>query len=471
MTKLPNLKNIKEKILSLITGLLFLFTDTAYALTSYSTEELDSLEKKFVQQINQSDSVERNPLATQYLNQIGKKLGDAANMPPPSFFIVKSNEINAFAGPGGYIGVNTQLILATETESELSGVMAHELAHVRLHHLYQMITHQKQMRIPMMATLLAAVALSAINPALGSGALMATLTGFSQDNINFVRMNEKEADRIGIDILIRSGFNPLDMAGFFKKMQQNSRYYYTANVPAILRTHPMDDDRIAEAQNRSTGFQNKSYSSSKEYYLFKEIIRNSVSSDKKLLLEYYQHHCKKSKQSEACLYGHALSLIHLNQYEKAQILLSKLLEKEENSLFYQIAMARTEIGKKNYSVALKRLFELQNKYVGNYAALMAYAQGLSASGDAEKASLVLLKGSRIFNKDLPLCEALARAQSKANQKAYAYLTHSKCHLLQGRHRDALRQLKLVTNLARKDPYLLARANAMIEEIKFMAGKY
>src|SRR3990167_350721 len=104
-------------------------------------------------------------------------------MNTPVFFLVKSNEINAFAGPGGHIGINTALILATENESELAAVMAHELAHVRLHHLYRLIQHEKQMRVPLLASLLAAAALSMINPTLGSGAMMASLTGFAQNNI------------------------------------------------------------------------------------------------------------------------------------------------------------------------------------------------------------------------------------------------------------------------------------------------
>src|SRR3990167_500638 len=127
-----------------------LFMLSAYAYNPYSTDELEQLEKQFIQLINQSDQVERYPLATQYINHLGRELSRDAQMQTPVFFIVKSNEINAFAGPGGYIGINSALILATENESELAAVMAHEMSHVRLHHLYRMIQHQKQMRAPML---------------------------------------------------------------------------------------------------------------------------------------------------------------------------------------------------------------------------------------------------------------------------------------------------------------------------------
>ena len=440
----------------------------AFALSPYSTNELEELEKEFVQLINQSDSVERNPLVNQYINHLGKSLARFAHIPTPYFFIVKSPEINAFAGPGGYIGINTQLILASENESELAAVMAHEIAHVRLHHLYSMIEHQKQMRIPMLASMLAAIALGILNPTLGTGALMASMGGFSQDSINFTRSKEKEADRIGIDMLIKSGLDPRGMAGFFKKMQQNARYYYTANIPAILRTHPLDEDRIAEAENRSERLVKKSYPDNLNYRLFKEVIRVAVFGDSKQLFDYYQHQCKKNQIDPPCQYGHALALINSNQYSQAIKLLEPLLIQDNDNLFYQIAMAQIETGTRQFGAALERLNKLQKIYPENYAALMAHAQGLLAADQAEKAASVLLKGSRQFKQDLPLCEELAHAQAAANKKSYAYFTKAKCQLLQGRKRDAIRQLKQAKLLAKNDPYLMARIEAMIEEVKFFS---
>ncbi|WP_045105804.1 M48 family metalloprotease [Legionella hackeliae] len=439
-----------------------------YALSPYSTRELDELEKEFIQLINQSDSIERNPLANQYINHLGKKLAHFAHIPTPYFFIVKSNEINAFAGPGGYIGINTQLILATKNESELAAVMAHEIAHVRLHHLYQMIQHEKQMRIPMLASMLASIALGVVNPTLGSGAMMASLGGFAQDNINFTRANEKEADRIGIDMLIKAGFDPRGMASFFKKMQETSRYYYTANVPAILRTHPMDEDRIAEAENRSERIAIKNASDSLDYRLFKELVRVSVASNNKQLLDYYHYECHKKNSGAACQYGNVLALLNINQFQQAETHLTPLLHQDPDNLFYQIAMAQSETGNKQFEAALKRLSDLQANYPENYAALMANAQGLLSAGKTEQAASVLLKGSRVFKQDLPLCEALAQAQAASHRKDYAYFTEARCQLLQGRKRDAMRQLKQAKLLAKKDQYLQARISAMMEEVKFLS---
>ncbi len=434
----------------------------AEGLSPYSTSELEQLEKEFVQQINQSDSVERNPLATQYVNRIGKNLALHSHIKTPDFFIVKSNEINAFAGPGGHIGINSQLILTTSNESELAGVMAHEIAHVRLHHLYSAIEHQKQMRIPMLASILASAALGVINPTVGMGAMIGSLSGFSQENINFTRSKEKEADRIGIDMLIKAGYNPHSMATFFKKMQENARYY-SANIPAILRTHPLDSDRIAEAENRAARFTKKNYPDSIDYALVKEIIRNAVSSDPKTSLEFYTHQCNKNVPNTACQYGYALALLNTNNYVKARAVLTPLITQTDN-VYFQIAMSQVETGSEQHHAAIARLAEMQKNYPESYAVMMAYAQALLAANQNEKAASVLLKGSRQYKQDLPLCRELARAQAKANQKGYAYFTQAQCLLLEGQKRAAVAQLKVARSIAKKDEYLQARISAKIDEI-------
>ncbi len=440
------------------------------AFSPYSNNQLDELEKSFIQQINQSDSVVRVPLANQYINHLAKTLARQGQIPSPVFFIVKSNEINAFAGPGGYIGVNTQLILVSDNESELAAVMAHEMAHVRQHHLYRMLEHEKQMQIPRLASMLASIALGAINPALGTGAMMGSLTGFAQDNINFVRSNEKEADRIGIDMLIKSGLDPRGMAGFFKKMQQSTRYYYTDNIPAILRTHPMDDDRIAEAENRSLHLIKKSYPDNLDYHLFKELIRNIVMQDSKQLIDYYQQDCKKHNSASACQYGDVLAHLTANQYAKAKVLLMPLLNEDHDNLFYAIAMAQAEVGLGEFNNGILRLAELLSNHPDNYAATVEYAQALMAGNKSEQAASALLKASRVFKYDLPICQQLARAQAASHHKDYAYFTLAQCHLLQGEHRAAMSKLKIAKTLATKDPDLTARINAKIDEIKMENNK-
>ena len=473
MTLLHRRIRLLSNWFSLRWGLLFLLgfilaSPPCGAYSPYSNRELDQLEKEFIEQINQSDSVVRDPLANEYINHLAKILARHGQLTQPYFFIVKSKEINAFAGPGGYIGINSQLILVTDNESELAAVMAHEMSHVRLHHLYRMLEHEKQMRIPMLASLLASIALGVLNPALGTGAMMASMTGIAQDGINFVRSNEKEADRIGIDMLIKSGLDPRGMAGFFKKMQQNMRYYYTSDVPAILRTHPIDEDRIAEAENRSLHLAHKTYPDNLEYHLFKEVIRNEVVDNSRNLFDYYQHQCRKNNSYTTCQYGYALALIKSNEYQQAKDELQPLLNQYHDNLYFVIPMAEAEIGLKHYENAVKRLSELQANYLDNYAVTISYAQSLIAANQPEQAASVLLKGTRYFKSDLIMCEQLARAEAASHRKAYAYFTEAQCQLLQGRKRDAMRQLKVAKEFVKSDRFLKARIDAKMDEIKYLS---
>lgn len=456
--------SLKALLLGVTFFLIQSVSATSQAYTPYSNKELDELEQDFVQLINQSNQIDRNPLATSYINRLGRQLAHFADIPSATFFIVKSSEINAFAGPGGYIGMNTQLILTTKNESELAGVMAHELAHVRLHHLYQLIEHEKQMQMPMLASMLASIALGAINPALGNGALMASMTGFSQDNINFIRANEKEADRIGIDMLVKAGFNPKGMASFFHKMQLNSRLYYTDNIPAILRTHPLDEERIAEAENRITRLPKQQTKNSLDYALFKELIRTHIITNPKTLLDYYQNKCKKETQI-ACQYGLSLSLINNNQASLALTKLAPLLAAHPNNIDLNISMAKAELLDGKTKQGLQRLANLTKNFPDNYAALMSYTQALLDSNHAEEATALLLKASRKFKQDLALCETLAHAQSKAKRKAYAYFTQAQCMRLQGREREAYQHLKIARPLAKNDKLLSARIDAVMQDIK------
>ncbi len=461
-TGLPH--RIKSCMLALVI-ISLLLNNTAFAFSAYSNSELDELEKEFVAEINQSNSVLRDPLSNQYLTRLGQKLATHSDQVPPSFFIVKSDEINAFAGPGGHIGINSELFLLSEHESELAAVLAHEIAHVRQHHLYRMLEHQHRMKVPMLASMLAAIALGAIIPGIGSGAMMAALGGFAQDSINFIRSNEKEADRIGIDMLKRAGFDPRGMIHFFQRMRENSRYY-SGNVPTILRTHPMDDDRIVEAEHRTNLLSSKDVPDTLAYQLTKERIRVLTAQHNKKLLDYYANRCPQSETNDnACLYGRALALLKANQHQAAYTQLQILATEDHENFYYALAISEAGAGIGRADEAIARLHALHANYPGNYPVIMTLAKILSATNHPDEASTVLLQASRAFPTDLPVCHALARAQSNNHLKAYAYFTYAQCHLLQGQRKEAKRLFKLSKTLVKKDRYLEARIDAKLDEIK------
>ena len=186
-----------------------------------------------------------------YLNWLGGSLVANSSEPgqPFEFFAINDNAINAFAMPGGFIGVNTGLITTSQNESELASVLSHEIAHVTQHHIARMISGQKFDSLASMALIAAAILSARSNP----DAAMATIVGVSaggiQRQINFTRVHEQEADRIGLAILQKSGFDTRAMPAFFERLQKASRLL-EGNTPTYLRTHPVTNERVADVANR-----------------------------------------------------------------------------------------------------------------------------------------------------------------------------------------------------------------------------
>ncbi|MBS0345018.1 MAG: M48 family metallopeptidase [Proteobacteria bacterium] len=186
-----------------------------------------------------------------YLNHLGDRLvaaGAGAGL-PFEFFGVSDPSLNAFAMPGGKIGVHTGLIVAAQSESELAGVLSHEIAHVTQHHIARMVGKQSQTGILMLASLLVAVLAAKSSSQVSQAAIMAGQAAGISTQLAYSRDFESEADRLGVQNLGAAGFDVRGMSSFFERLQKNSRLYENS-APAYLRTHPLTSDRITEMEGR-----------------------------------------------------------------------------------------------------------------------------------------------------------------------------------------------------------------------------
>ncbi|MDH3319026.1 MAG: M48 family metalloprotease, partial [Betaproteobacteria bacterium] len=206
---------------------------------------------------------------TDYLQGLGRQL--VAQVPGArqdfEFFAMRDPAINAFALPGGFVGVNTGLLTLAGDESELSSVLAHEVAHVAQHHIARLIGAQQQMQIPSMVALAAAILLGASRPDLAVGAAAAVQGGAIQQQLGYTRDFEREADRIGMQTLQAAGFDVRAMPSFFEKLQRNGRLGDDGTMPGYLRTHPMTTERIADAQGRAASAPYRQHLDSVDFYL------------------------------------------------------------------------------------------------------------------------------------------------------------------------------------------------------------
>jgi predicted Zn-dependent protease len=231
--------------------------------TSFTPLQEQQLGEAFYRNLHSQLEISQDSEVNDYIQNLGQRLTANSDKPeqPFHFFIVNSAQINAFAGPGGYIGVNAGLILASETESELASVMAHEIAHVTQRHLFQTFQDSSRLSLPMAAAMLAAMLVGSQSSQAGQAALLATQAAMAQHQINFTRDNEAEADRVGMQILSKSTFDPRGMPAFFERLQQSTRFS-GHSAPEFLLTHPVTTSRISDTRGRADNFPYRQYSHS-----------------------------------------------------------------------------------------------------------------------------------------------------------------------------------------------------------------
>ena len=186
------------------------------ASTTLSLADEYKIGLMIVRQLREAGQIVEDPEINEYLQALGMRLSSQAHEGAHrfTFFAVRDSSINAFALPGGFIGVNAGLVTATRSEAELAGVLAHEIAHVTQRHIARSLQNAGRANMASMAAMLAAILIGATT-GLPSDAVLGGVTAAqglaAQSQINYTRANEAEADRVGIGILAASGFDPVGM--------------------------------------------------------------------------------------------------------------------------------------------------------------------------------------------------------------------------------------------------------------------
>lgn len=341
--------------------------DSTGTLISPAQEKL--LGESFYRNIRSQLDISYDPDVQHYIQSLGRTLVANSDNPtqPFYFFVVLSDDINAFAGPGGYIGINSGLIINSESESELASVMAHEIAHVTQRHIYRAYEASSRMSLPAAAAMLAAIIVATQAPDVGIGALSAIQAGAVQMQIDFTRDNEQEADRIGIKILERSGFDPRSMPTFFERLQHASRYY-GEGAPEFLRTHPVTSSRISDTRGRAEKFPYRQVPDTQNYRLIKVKLRiGSESTKLDDLITYFQNKIDRgtAEQRAAMQYGLGLTFIQKHQFDQAEEIFKKLNQSYPEQREYLTALAQVAVNKRDFETAKQRYLLLQQQFPEN----------------------------------------------------------------------------------------------------------
>lgn len=390
-------------------------------------------------------------VVNEYLQNIGYRLvaAHAQSQPQYYFFAVRESNINAFALPGGFVGINTGLILATESEGELAGVMAHEVAHVQQKHIARMFEKMGRLRLSTLAGMLASVVLATQNPQAGSGAMAATLAGAQQTLINYTREHEKEADFVGIYILAKAGFDPMGMPAFFHRMYQETRFY-TTQLPEYLQTHPLTESRLIAAQARAEAFPYKQFPDSLQYHLVRARLLVSHFQSPQESVFYFEKVLKRRnyRNRVGTLYGYALALIEAGLPEKAKPCLEELIDAYPNQPLFQLAYAQIELALQQPQKALARLSQALQNHPHHYALFYTYCQCLIKAGAFNESIRVLKQRVLQKSSEPELWNLLSTAYAQAQQPLQAHLAQAKYLKLQGDFSGAAIQIKLAEKLSK-----------------------
>lgn len=403
------------------------------------------LGQAFLNQVRKQAKIVSDPEVETYIQSIGYRLVSQSdnNTQGFTFFVIDDPLINAFAAPGGIVGINSGVILNSDTESELAGVMAHEIAHVTQRHMARSMEMQAQMSLPMMAAMLGAILIATQNPEAGQAAIMAIQGGAVQAQINFTRGNEAEADRVGMQLLARSQFNPQGMPEFFEKLHQNSRY--GSQAPEFLRTHPLTNRRVADTQARADSYPpDFNYHESSSYPFIKAKVMVLTFKNPADAVKYFEDRVKQEKftnEYTALRYGYTLALIAANDFAMATTNLQALLEKDPENPAFLIAAANLETKRNNYTQAYAYYDQAIKIYPDYRPVVLSYTRTLLQNHDPQKALKILQNYSKFHEPDLTYYEYLTRAEAEAGHTIEASIASAEYYYLSAETRLAIQQLQ------------------------------
>lgn len=425
------------------------------------------LGRSVVAQLRAAGAILEDPQLKEYIQDLGSQLVGHASDGTQSFefFVIDDEQINAFALPGGYIGINAGLILASENESELAGVLAHEIAHVTQRHIARSIYDSQRTSILSMATMIAAILLGAATDSADAvqGVVTAGQAAAMQRQINFTRANEREADRFGIETLSSAGFDANGMATFFEKL---GRRYGMARqqVPAILQTHPVSIDRIAEARERTRLLPVAQPTDSMNYSLVKSRLMIHEARTPEAAHAIFVSRMKTDSSDPSSRYGLALSLAQIGLFDEAERLFAELAREYPGVIAFWIARGETLMRTGFVDAAFRIYVEAVDLFPRNIPLTISYADSLIVAGEPARAHQILLD---LLNNVPPTpaqIRLIARAANAEGDIGNAYYYMGEFYLSIGNPPLAIGQLRMALESPGVNSIDRARYEARLKQI-------
>ncbi len=424
-----------------------------------------------LRQIRAQGGYLQDPEVNDYLNELGHRLVTASSDAKQDFefFAVPDPQINAFALPGGYIGIHTGLILLAQNESELASVMAHEISHVTQRHMARMVANQKNTMLMSLAGLALAILAARAGGSNSSQGVQAAIAGTqalsAQNQLNFTRDNEYESDRVGFTRLVAAGFDPNGMASFMERLQRANRFV-EGNAPSYLRTHPITYERIAEAQARAHGTPYRQVPDSLDFHLVRALLK-SYQGDAREQVANFDAALKEKKYNNeiAERYGLVAALLRVKNVARAKAELARLEKVAPAHPMIEAMAGNVLMGANEFAAAASRFESALARYPNKLQLVFDYPEALIKANRPVEAAAFAERELKRFPESGPLHQIAARAYAAQNKRLKQHEHQGEFYAWVGNLPLAIDQLELAAKAGDGDFYQISVVETRLRRLR------
>ena len=428
----------------------------------------------FLRQLHANLPISEDVIVQYYVENHMQNLAQHSQMREAlqSIIVVDNPEINAFAAPGGIIGINLGLLLYAQNIHEYSSVVAHEFAHISQRHFARGIEEQQAASIPMLASMIAALLVGAAGGSeAGMAALSAAQAAGQSNQLRFSRERELEADRVGLNTMRRADLNPQAMASMFERMQ--NAYRFTTRPPEFLLTHPLSETRISDVRNQAREFfseqpenNSRKWPDQLEYQLVRMRAQQHFSKNPQADVVNYREKLKQTPKSPALQYALAIALSKTHEHEQALALMRGLAGAISSSIFFHASLVELMIAADKLDEAQKLLKQQLALYPDNFPLAMMYARALVADEQYTAAESILQTQSKLRPLDTHIWFLLAETAGLASNITGVHLARAEYFYLHGALHRAIQHLEYAQRLVREsNPLMETKLAQRIQDLR------
>lgn len=433
------------------------------------------LGQAWLRQLRASTPLWPDPLVRDYIESLAYRLALHTSLISPKFtvVIVDDREVNAFAVPGGVVGVNTGLIMTAESEGELASVMAHELGHLSQRHFARSQEANKYNQWIALGGLLASIAAASAGGSsggnLGMAVGMSAQAAALQSQLRYSRAFEQEADRVGMQTLTESGYDPHAMPNFFLRLERATRQL--GYMPEFLLTHPLTSSRLSDLERRVNDWPRQLKPETPDFRLIQVRLQVAYSTQLDEMIRAFQEALKAPNVPAATRLGLSLALLRANRIDEAGQTLAPLLASDPTRLDYRVTAMDIALAKRDYADALRQGEQALALFPGQPSLLDRMTRAALPLGQAARLRPLLDRAVRERPNDPQLWRMLSDCAASQQDAQTVFRARAEGLFLTNQQKGAEEQMKNALRMARDNYSLTAQLQRRLDEMKKLDAEF